>query len=74
MTHKTHTFSPSERAFLVNSFVLEGERSVVVIDTEFLVSSVPALRAKLDAIGKPLAALSGSALRGSAASFRRYSQ
>lgn len=57
MSHKTHVFAASESAFLVNSFLLEGTDSVVAIDAQFLVSSATALRARLDAIGKPLAAL-----------------
>jgi glyoxylase-like metal-dependent hydrolase (beta-lactamase superfamily II) len=57
MTHTTHVFSASEAAFLVNSFILEGDESVVVIDAQFLVSSARALRRQIDAIGKPLAAL-----------------
>ena len=57
MAHKTHIFAAPEPAFLVNSFLLEGADQVVVIDAQFLASSARALRAKLDAIGKPLAAL-----------------
>ncbi len=33
---KVHVVSAPEAAFLVNSFILEGERSVVVVDTQFL--------------------------------------
>ena len=57
MAHKTHIFAAPEAAFLVNSFLLEGADQVVIIDAQFLASSARALRAKLDAIGKPLAAL-----------------
>jgi glyoxylase-like metal-dependent hydrolase (beta-lactamase superfamily II) len=57
MPHKTHIFASGESAFLVNSFLLEGAESVVIIDAQFLVSSAKALREKLDGIGKPLAAL-----------------
>jgi len=55
--HKTHVFAAPEAAFFVNSFLLEGADRVVVIDAQFLVSSAKALRTRLDAIGKPLAAL-----------------
>ncbi len=55
--HRTHTYASPESAFLVNSFVLEGARSVVVIDTQFLVSSALTLRALVDRIGKPIAAV-----------------
>lgn len=57
MAHTTHIFAGPEPAFLVNSFLLEGADRVVVIDAQFLVSSARALRARLDAVGKPLAAL-----------------
>ena len=57
MAHKTHVFAAPESAFFVNSFLLEGADNVVVIDAQFLASSAGALRARLDAIGKPLAAL-----------------
>jgi glyoxylase-like metal-dependent hydrolase (beta-lactamase superfamily II) len=57
MAHKTHVFTAPEEAFFVNSFLLEGADRVVVIDAQFLASTAGALRARLDAIGKPLAAL-----------------
>lgn len=57
MTHRTHVFTAPESAFFVNSFILEGERSVVVIDAQFLVSSAMALRDRVQSIGKPMAAL-----------------
>jgi glyoxylase-like metal-dependent hydrolase (beta-lactamase superfamily II) len=57
MAHRTHIFAAPEPAFLVNSFLLEGADRVVVIDSEFLASSARARRRRLDAIGKPLAAL-----------------
>ncbi|RDJ27021.1 MBL fold metallo-hydrolase [Bosea caraganae] len=57
MTHVTHVFTAPEAAFLVNSFILEGDESIVVIDAQFLVSSARALRRQIDAIGKPIAAL-----------------
>jgi glyoxylase-like metal-dependent hydrolase (beta-lactamase superfamily II) len=57
MSHQTHVFAAPEPAFLVNSFLLEGSDEVVVIDAQFLASSARGLRARLDAIGKPLAAL-----------------
>jgi glyoxylase-like metal-dependent hydrolase (beta-lactamase superfamily II) len=57
MAHKTHVFAAPESAFFVNSFLLEGADNVVVIDAQFLASRARALRARLDVIGKPLAAL-----------------
>lgn len=57
MSHKTHIYAAPEPAFLVNSFILEGARSVVVVDAQFLLSSAAALRSRIDAIGKPIAAL-----------------
>lgn len=57
MPYKTHVYSAPQGAFMVNSFLLEGEDSVVIIDAQFLVSSARELREQLRAIGKPLAAL-----------------
>lgn len=57
MTHRTHIFTAPESAFFVNSFILEGERSVVVIDAQFLISSAMALQGKVLSIGKPMAGL-----------------
>ncbi len=57
MAHKTHIFTAPEAAFFVNSFLLEGADHVIVIDAQFLASTAGALRARLDTIGKPLAAV-----------------
>ncbi|QUD90278.1 MBL fold metallo-hydrolase [Phenylobacterium montanum] len=57
MSPKIHTYSAAESAFYVNSFLIEGHDSVIVIDTQFLVSSARDLRKQLDALEKPLAAV-----------------
>jgi len=54
---RLHVVASPETAFLVNSFILEGARSLVVIDTQFLTSAATMLRARIDALGKPLAAV-----------------
>jgi glyoxylase-like metal-dependent hydrolase (beta-lactamase superfamily II) len=57
MPQVTHVFAAPESAFLVNSFIIEGAHSLVVIDAQFLNSSARALRARISDLGKPLAAL-----------------
>lgn len=52
-----HIHSAPETAFLVNSFIIEGARSLVVVDTQFLVSSALALKRRVAGIGKPVAAV-----------------
>lgn len=54
---QVHVHSAPESAFLVNSFIIEGARSLVVVDTQFLVSAALALRRRVLAIGKPVAAV-----------------
>src|SRR5258708_18078802 len=41
----------------VNSYLIEGESGVVVVDTNLLVSDIEALRARLRALKKPLLAI-----------------
>ena len=57
MTPIIHVFAADADKFFVNSFLIETADAVVVIDTQFLVSSATALRARLDALGKPLAGI-----------------
>jgi glyoxylase-like metal-dependent hydrolase (beta-lactamase superfamily II) len=52
-----HVYSAPESAFLVNSFIIEGACSLVVVDTQFLVSAARALKRQVAAIGKPVAAV-----------------
>ena len=50
-----HRHGSAAEAFFVNSFILEGERSLVLVDTQFVVSEARAVVARLAALGKPLA-------------------
>jgi glyoxylase-like metal-dependent hydrolase (beta-lactamase superfamily II) len=52
-----HTYRAAEPGLCVNSYLVEGESSVVVIDTNLLASDIDALRARLKALKKPLAAI-----------------
>ena len=52
-----HRFSAPPDKFFVNSFIVETDSGVVVIDTQFLVSTACELVAKVAAIGKPLEAV-----------------
>lgn len=52
-----HTYRAAESGLYVNSYLIEGESGVVVIDTSLLVSDIEALRARLHALRKPLLAI-----------------
>lgn len=52
-----HTYRAAESGLCVNSYLVEGETSVVVVDTNLLASDIDALRAHLKALKKPLAAI-----------------
>lgn len=54
---KIHVHTSSPDAFFVNSFIVEGDRSLVLVDTQFVLSQANALVAKLAALNKPLAAI-----------------
>jgi glyoxylase-like metal-dependent hydrolase (beta-lactamase superfamily II) len=54
---KIHVQPSSPQAFFVNAFILEGETSLIVVDTHFLVSSANALCARVEALGKPIAGI-----------------
>jgi len=57
MSLQVHVFTSPADKFFVNSFLIETDHGVVVIDTQFLVSTAQDLSKRLDAIGKPLAAV-----------------
>ncbi len=50
-------YKSPEAAFWVNSFIIETENGVVVIDTQFLVSTAQELKQKVEATGKPILAI-----------------
>jgi glyoxylase-like metal-dependent hydrolase (beta-lactamase superfamily II) len=52
-----HIYRAAESGLCVNSYLIEGESGVVVVDTNLLVSDIEALRARLDALKKPLLAI-----------------
>jgi glyoxylase-like metal-dependent hydrolase (beta-lactamase superfamily II) len=52
-----HQITASPQGLSVNCYLVEGRRSVVAVDSALTVSDSKALRAKLDAIGKPLVAV-----------------
>jgi glyoxylase-like metal-dependent hydrolase (beta-lactamase superfamily II) len=52
-----HTYRAAETGLFVNSYLVEGESGVVVVDTNLLVSDIEALRARLKALKKPLRAI-----------------
>lgn len=50
-------YTSPEAAFLVNSFIVETENGIIVIDTQFLISTARELKQKIEANGKPLLAV-----------------
>jgi glyoxylase-like metal-dependent hydrolase (beta-lactamase superfamily II) len=50
-----HTYTAGESGLFVNSYLLETDSGVVVVDTNLLNADVAALRARVAAVGKPLA-------------------
>ena len=52
-----HTYRAAESGLYVNSYLVEAESGVVVVDTSLLVSDIEALRARLRALNKPLLAI-----------------
>lgn len=52
-----HTYRAAESGLYVNSYLVEGESGVVVVDTNLLASDIEALRARLRALKKPLLAI-----------------
>ncbi|MBF6301464.1 MBL fold metallo-hydrolase [Nocardia amamiensis] len=53
---RIHTYSAGEAGIFVNSYLIETEKGVVLIDASLLVSDAKALAARLAALGKPLLA------------------
>jgi glyoxylase-like metal-dependent hydrolase (beta-lactamase superfamily II) len=49
-----HTYRAAEPGLFVNSYLVEAESGVLVVDTNLLVSDIEALRARLAALKKPL--------------------
>src|SRR5215813_1222420 len=52
-----HQFAASTQGLMVNCYVVEGRNGLVAIDSALTVSDSKALRAKVDALGKPLRAI-----------------
>jgi hypothetical protein len=52
-----HTYRAADTGLYVNSYLVEGESGIVVVDTNLLVSDIEALRARLRALKKPLLAI-----------------
>ena len=51
---RVHTYRAAEAGLLVNSYLIEGDEGVLVVDTNLLVSDIEALRARLGALKKRL--------------------
>ena len=56
MSNKVHIHTSDANAFYVNSFVIEGDRSLVLVDTQFVLTEIKQVIEMMQAIGKPLAA------------------
>ena len=54
---KVHQFSSPATGIFSNSYIIELDNSVVVVDGTLLVSTSKALKMKIDSISKPLAAI-----------------
>jgi glyoxylase-like metal-dependent hydrolase (beta-lactamase superfamily II) len=54
---KVHVHTSSPDAFFVNSFLLEGESSLILVDTQFVLSEARAVIDRIAALAKPLAAI-----------------
>lgn len=52
-----HTYRAAEPGLFVNSYLVEGEAGVVVVDASLLASDIEALAARLRALKKPLRAI-----------------
>jgi glyoxylase-like metal-dependent hydrolase (beta-lactamase superfamily II) len=52
-----HTYRAAEPGLNVNSYLVEAESGVVVVDTNLLVSDIEALQARVHALKKPLLAV-----------------
>src|SRR5215831_17790916 len=54
---RVHVYQSGEAGIFANAYLVETPRSVVAIDTTLSNTDSKALRAKLDALGKPLVAV-----------------
>jgi glyoxylase-like metal-dependent hydrolase (beta-lactamase superfamily II) len=54
---KVHIHTSSPDAFFVNSFIIEGVRSLILVDTQFVLSEANAVAERIAALQKPLAAI-----------------
>jgi glyoxylase-like metal-dependent hydrolase (beta-lactamase superfamily II) len=54
---KLHIHTSSPDAFFVNSFIIEGQSSLILVDTQFVLSEARAVADKIAALQKPLAAI-----------------
>ena len=57
MTATIHPYTAAPDKFFVNSFIVEGETGLVLIDTQFLLSSARDVADRITALGKPLDAV-----------------
>jgi glyoxylase-like metal-dependent hydrolase (beta-lactamase superfamily II) len=54
---KVHIHTSTPDAFFVNSFIVEGESSIILVDTQFVLSEARSVASKIAALEKPLAAI-----------------
>ncbi len=52
---QVHTYRAAEAGLFVNSYLLESDEAVLVVDTNLLASDIEALKSRLAALKKPLA-------------------
>jgi glyoxylase-like metal-dependent hydrolase (beta-lactamase superfamily II) len=57
VSHKVHIYTSAAAAFFVNSFIVEGEGGLILVDTQFVLSEVKQVIEMMRALGKPLAAI-----------------
>src|SRR5580658_3805604 len=54
---KVHVYTSPPDAFFVNSFIIEGESSLILVDTQFVLSEARSVANRIAALEKPLAAV-----------------
>ena len=54
---RVHIHTSSHSAFFVNSFIIEGNKSLVLVDTQFVLSEAAAVAERIATLQKPLAAI-----------------
>lgn len=52
-----HTYTSTPETFFVNSYLIETTAGIVVVDTQFVLSQARAVKAQIDALNQPLAAV-----------------